>query len=624
MRFRFPSIALLAAFIAAPALAQNAAELPPMDSGTFIHIENFADHRKALKDDPFIRFIESRAEWQELTEWQSLKDKMEMDGEQIADAYFGKEVVIFGEEFTTDLMVPVAEGEGDNGTDQKRMSQEEYREKIRNMSREERQEFFREGQAGQGIQSPGMVFTRVTKADADHLFLKMNFEMLEPIADFAVFRNEEKTAFFCWNGQWMGIASTDQEAYFRTVLRDMKTTKRLVDDDEFIHWMLELPEKRMAAAMIRSAVSDQLHVFALERANRSLVMHYAGVATFLDTLIKRLGTAETLPFGPMPKQTIAAYSANFNIIDWLASQGPGGVEPGNNRRVEMLERIEPFFEGKSMENDIIPFIDAPTVFFVGELEPELLEENPGYAVPVIGMAFKLKNDEVGEILDKGFDNIMNLAAMASAAAGGEPIRPKTINHAGATLRMMDLGPLIAKQWNKPDARHMARITYGKIGSWYLFCNHDMFFKYGVNAQPDDFASAKRRKAEGLQPMFRLFVNPDRASKMLKDWSTSPTFKNMVEMDLNGKLILTELSTMANGYEHLDLTIYKREDNVTIGRMELIRKDADELKAIWEAEDAAKKAIEAAIKAAEDAAEADDDPSQPGEDGVSPTEQPPTL
>jgi len=549
----------------------SAIDLTPIDTAAFIHIQDPARQLELLADEPLLAYVQKKMKWDNFDGLQKLLAAMEMSREDLFKTYFAQNLVVFGTSLEQGMLVPVEvdDGQGGRKIEQKEMSGDEFREHIRGMTPQERQKFFegnRDEDPDTGYQQAppeAVFFTEAEPEELQKAVTKLELLKTGKVGDFDTYKNRKGDALFAVYGRWLGICAPQREEYFKKVLLNVGDEKSLARNDDYQAWIAQLPEKRMATVYIRPANASQAHVAALTHTSRSTTVHYVGYSAFTDQLIDKLGDVEKLDFGPLPKQTVAAYAVNARITDML----PPGA--GNQ-----LGALDQFFAPKSFRNDILPALDAPTIIFIGEVPRQQLDPDPGFDMPVVGIAVKLKDREIAKDFDNAGNAILTLANIALLAAEKDPVKIQQVNHAGTTLRSIDLGPLLAMQQRGEQWQHAVKLTYGRINDWYMVCSNAMFFKHGILSRPGDFGVIRGGELSDFKPMLRLFVNPQRLSEMFKHWSESDTLRGMLRMDATASTELADFSEMALQYEYLDASFHRRDDDIIVGKVDLIRKQTD--------------------------------------------------
>lgn len=554
----------LVALFSPAARAQEPAELAPIDSGGYVQIDNLAKHFELMQDEPLLVYIQQKMEWDQFEKLTLLLNKLEMTREQLFETYFGENVVIFGQSLQGGMMVPIEvdDGEGGKKIEMKEMTSDQWNQHYQQLDDEQRQKIFNpENPDHRFGQAPprAVLFTEAPAEQIADAIEKLALEKLDHIGDFDLYRSQEDELLYAVNDRWFGFAQVSLEAYLRQVLGQVGGEQTLAHSEEYHNWLDQLPANRIATLFIRPTGGGEAHIMGLTHAKRNTTFHYVGFSRMLDQFIGVLSDSQTLNFGPLPSQTVAAYAVN-TTLGKMTGPGPGGPF--------MMRQLDQFFTPKSFEKDIMPKLAAPTVFFAGEVPREQFDADPGFDVPVAGVALKLKDRAVAEDIDKAGDNIVNLINLAAVASGAEAMEVQQIQHAGATLRVIDVGPYLATQ--RPGWRHAVQLTFGRIGDWYMICSNAMFFKHGVLARPGDFGSVKRSDQDDMQPMFRVYVAPEKLAGMFKHWSKSKELQTTFTFDLETAKNFGELGDMARHYESLDARFYRRDDDLVVGRVNLVR------------------------------------------------------
>lgn len=258
MKRRLLPIALLTA-LAAPASAQAPAELAPIDTEVYVHIEGFNDWIGVIAEGP--RGEEKRDALEDSPQWQTLLALLEMDTDTFLATYFGGDVVIFG---------PEAQENG-----------------------------------------PGVIFTQVAPGDAEFARERLFLEAVANVGDATLYRTADGGGFIAIADGWVGLCGVHAGDYMVAVLEGLGDAESLADSPSYTHWTGLLPDERTITMFVNGGV-DESHALGVTRVGNGMDVAYFGKSAGFDVLLSMLGETAVADFGPLPSSTIAA--ASFNLV----------------------------------------------------------------------------------------------------------------------------------------------------------------------------------------------------------------------------------------------------------------------------------------------------------------------
>ena len=279
------------------------------------------------------------------------------------------------------------------------------------------------------------------------------------------------------HGRQVAMAHKGHLPWLRQVLTLDEEDARLADDEAFRQWMQRLPAGPHAAVAFARDGEDEVHAFACRRIGRGLDLHYAGTSEKFDEMLAQVGGAGALDFGPLPASTIGATMVN------LFDPDPQGAQ-----------RLDGLVAPASFKDDVLAGLEAPTVFFLGEIEGGVLRPQTNFNVPVVGMAIKLKDEATAEHIDTMLGRAFTLVRMGMAAQGLPPFEASEGSRDGIDYHVLDFGEAVVKKTEREDLRGTLRLTMGRIGDWYLIASHEDFFRQAIAAHGQPGLSLGAQKA----------------------------------------------------------------------------------------------------------------------------------
>jgi hypothetical protein len=276
----------------------------------------------------------------------------------------------------------------------------------------------------------------------------------------------------------------------------------LVDHEAYRDLLSRLPQKRSGVMFTQSRDGDEAHALALIHDGKRLEARYAARAPNVKKYIEALQSKKGVDFGPLPADVVAAVSFNMVTKDVPAE----GV-------LDML--LFPY----SFRRRVLPNIEPPMLVFLGKVPREDIRPDPGFHVPVFGVALRLNDPKVAADLDRICSGIHFLVSISQFALregffGVEEIE-QTVDKEELTYHRADFGPilratgkgtLLAKLASLPNAKGLTRIAFGRIGDFYVICTQEAFFRRWKEAESghatrlsgaDDFAKFEFQDHDGL-------------------------------------------------------------------------------------------------------------------------------
>ncbi|MEX0774737.1 MAG: hypothetical protein WD042_03370 [Phycisphaeraceae bacterium] len=450
---------MLLALLLAPAalLAQDGAKLAPPDTGVFVQLDDLAKIRADFENDRLVEMLRRQlAPPRENEAWQLLQAALGLNTQQIIDAYFGKSLVVIGSE----------PGDG----------------------------------------NPGVILSRVAKADAAAAVQKLGLVEVEQAGDFTIYTNDEDNARIAFSDEWMAMANVLHSDYMVQVLSHKAGEKSLADDAAFKAWMSKLPEQRVGVAYIRKSDPDETHALAVTRQGADLSLHYVGVTPQIKTFLAGADNSGQMNWGPLPTSTLAALTFNF--------QGHG---PKDTRILDRL--IAP----KSFTKDVLPKIGPSIAVFFGNVPGEQLQPASDAGYPVVGVAVQMKDSSIAAELDKVVNGAMLLVNMQTMNWGTDPLAMGAGEHRGVSYRTAGLGAVLAERARRQELKPIT-LTYGAAGGWYVLASQEQFFKQIADTaagqatalgQSQAFKKLGLEAQEGL--LATMFIQGPELARDLQPW-----------------------------------------------------------------------------------------------------------
>ncbi|MEX2671796.1 MAG: hypothetical protein WD294_06765 [Phycisphaeraceae bacterium] len=513
---------------AKPALAElpeEGAALAPADSGVFIELDDLAQVRRELEQDPLINYLrEHTPAKREPAAWRAVQDAMGMSGEQLFDRYFGQQLVIVGE-----------------GT--------------------------QEG-------GPGVMLSRVSEDDAELAIERLDLQRVAEPGAFELYHTADGLGRLAFGDGWMAMGDPAHEDYIQRLLGSIGQAETLADSPVFQQWIGKVADGSFARMFVQDPDKNQIHAAAVEREEGRLELRYAGQSDETSQLLSRVSDAEALEFGPLPRQTISA--TTLNLRDDKPDAG----------FVALMDRL---LGNATYEGDVLPKLGAPIVTFLGEVKGEELVPRAAFSAPVLGIAIKLRDQSVAEELDRAMQNMLMFANVATMQMEVDPIELMTVEHEGVTFRSADVGTPLAQQLGEPSLAGAAQVSFGRIGDWYVVTTNAQYFEWCINADSDNAwridTSAdvtKMNLAAPERPIATSFLRAPELAAHVRTWvayagAREPQWLDDAERDepntKPGRVIkgLTLLAGVLDHYEGMSVQVYGGEEEDTLRANALLQR-----------------------------------------------------
>lgn len=429
--------------VASVGFAQDAANLAPPDTTTYLQINDPAALRAEFEDDPLVRPFFDRGHRRPEADqaWQQIEAAMGLTRRQIFDRYFGRKVIFLS----------------------------------------------------MGDRHEGVVVSSVTPEDAAHAIASLRLQKLGESGGLAIHQTLDGGGRVAFGGGYM-VLGRAQPGLFDDVLKAVAGQGRsLADDPAFREWSEKLEgapggppggAPRTAFLFHRDGGAQEVHAAVLRRGDgRDLILDYAGTSVPGRAVLAHTASAEALDFGPLPATAIAA--ATFNFYS-------DRVDP------RLAQRIDRLIAPKSLAMDIVPKLSAPWVLAITEIQGTALEEDATRArgmLPALALSVKLRDRAVAGDLDGLFIALTGAMNVVAAAKKSEPIVTRTVGEGEAAYRVADLSGPLSRHLGRPELAPLLHLTYGRVGDWYILTTREEFFQ--------QFRKAESGAADKFQPPAHL-------------------------------------------------------------------------------------------------------------------------
>ena len=309
---------------------------------------------------------------------------------------------------------------------------------------------------------------------------------------FAIYTTDDpgEQSAFAIGRNWLMIVARNRVNHIRRLLtisqapaeaaaeqsQDTADDQPLTGLESFHKLLAKLPSERTAALFTRNGSGNENHAAVVVRHGTEVTVHYAATGTELTRVKDRAEHSEGVDFGLLPASTVSA--ATVNMID------------SSYKRFRILDTILfPY----SVDTSVLTKLSPPMIGFLGQVPGDEVIPNPGSDVPVIGVAVKLKDPSAAKDLDRlisrvhffanlgELDLIRSLFGIRRVKAGGTSFHVADFGRAiSKRLRDPHLSPLI----RLPSSAGLTRLSFGRIGQWYVICSQEAFYRRCIEAEAD--------------------------------------------------------------------------------------------------------------------------------------------
>jgi hypothetical protein len=425
---------------------------------------------------------------------------------------------------------------------------------------------------GTGEKPPGLVLSRVEAADSKMAIEKLALESMGKFGPFELYQPSDGKGRIAVSDKWVAMGDVKHDDFIRNALTNAGKGPSLADNAQFKQWTSKLPGGWIAMGFARDKDKDEVHTAGAYRENRNLTIEYAGHSPNFSKVYEKLSDAGAAEFGPLPQSTIGAMT--LNVYD----------KTPDPRAVEFFDRI---LAPRSYEQQVLPKLDAPVVAFLGELKSSEVEPNPGLSVPVVGVALHLKDGSVSADLDRILNSVLVFANLATMQWAVDPIAMTTSEYSGSKYSVADMGKPLSQKAKRPEIAGLVKLTYGRVGDWYVICSHETFYRQCVDAAAGKSAlsAAADFKAMPLkdhgQAIMSGFVRAPRLGDHIQTWldyarpKYPQVFADAEQVDPDRPVAkavrgLTVLRGALNHYRSMSLQTYRGEGDVMRAKADIIR------------------------------------------------------
>jgi len=307
----------------------------------------------------------------------------------------------------------------------------------------------------------------------------------------------EKEYTFAIGRRWLMVTETKYIDHLRRLMTAVAAGQRPLSRNRHFNALLrQLPRDHDARVLVRDSDGDDHHALTLTRDGQALTADYMAEAPRLHSYIKDVQEVRGVEFGPMPDSVVLALSVNV-----LHRSVPGAA------LLNMLLFPQNF------KDRVRPSIAPPIILFLGSLSPERVEPDPGVAVPVVGVAVRLTNPAVADDLDRMVRGVHFLLSASRLDLASGLFGVRRVKRDGLEYQVADFGPAIQRRvgdasirrlTNLPSSAGLTKLTFGRIGDYYVICSQEAFFRDWHEAEQEP--SRRLTSAPGFDD-FRLEERP---------------------------------------------------------------------------------------------------------------------
>ncbi|MBI1373438.1 MAG: hypothetical protein GC159_11980 [Phycisphaera sp.] len=441
----------------------DGAHIAPAGTGFYIELNDLESLRSTIKNDPLWKYLRANlpVPAKQAGAWAQVQQKMQMDGGEIFDRYFGRSVVL------------IAEHAGDN--------------------------------------PPGVLMSRVDKADAKLAVDRLEFQPSAdgPIGPFAIYQTTDTRTGVAFSERWMAMGDRKHGQYIKPIFESFGRGAKLADDPYYKAWTGLLPADRMGTIFARTPDHSEFHAIGAVRHGLNLSLHYAGQTRDATALFAKLGDAQAREFGPLPMSTVAAVT--LNLYD---------SEPNP----DVARAADAILAPKTLAGDVVPKLAAPLVLFAARVPGDAVSPAPGFDVPAAGLAIKLRDPAVADDLSRVLEHVRVMANFALMQQQKPTMEVRLGEHGDTKYMIVDLGAALAAQTGRPELRGVASFAYGRVGDWFVVTTHDHLFQECLDTLGSEGARLTDSEAfkalplvDADRPVGAAFVRVEPLTEMLDTW-----------------------------------------------------------------------------------------------------------
>ena len=424
-----------------------------------------------------------------------------------------------------------------------------------------------------------MVFTRVEPKWTDDIATKLAWNPAPASGAFKTWTGGN--VLIAIKPGWMMFC---EKRYAETVyetLPQFGTEQNLACDEQFVKALDLLPTKQGIIVFARNSKKSEVHSAVAAKDQRNMTIHYVGQIPKFPDLFNKFRDTQGVDFGPLPDTTVSA--TTVNVFD---------------RDPKYTELINLMLFPRDYRRDIMPKLAAPIVLFMGQVPSEQLDPSPGVAVPVFGMAIRMKDPTVAPDLDRMMNAVRVMANISELQLLKTVFGNKSEEQGENRFHTADFGKAISnrvkdeklsKLVRLPGAAGLMKISYGPIGNWYVVCSQQAFFAQCImaNADPDQRLTAiDGFDSFGLAPQKDLLLSSvlraDQLSYLIEQaaeyWEKHKPLGEVEKTKESDKPINVEdldkpmrwFSGIVGHHNSFSVQLWRHEDDTLRGRFRVVR------------------------------------------------------
>lgn len=412
-------------------------------------------------------------------------------------------------------------------------------------------------------EADGIIFTKVGQNDRERAIDSLALQRVADIAGQPTYSGEDGEGVIVLADDWVAMCGMTSVDYLRKILSQPADAPRLGDTPAFQKWIGELPADRTMTLYAVEAEADAEHALGVVRNDRGLDATYLTNSQEIDLAMRVLGETQTIGYGSLPANTIGAIAFNMFIND----EDKAGYAA-----------LDPLLGGKSFVKDVLPKLQTPTVMFMASVDGAEVTPPVGVEVPVIGMSVRMNDDSVAQDLTNMMNGVVLLMNFGVAEFNAGPIPQRAAEYNGVSYRVAELGTPVATGLQFSELKPI-QIVYGQVGSDFIVCTQEVFFKRCIDASDAD--KSERIQEEGTAhrlaktPVLAMTARPDGFAQMMLSWANMLEEKGLPEAlaDEQQEPIdtkaLKDVASVIQQFSGMKIQIWRGEDGVTIGRAQIL-------------------------------------------------------
>ncbi|MBI1371473.1 MAG: hypothetical protein GC159_01745 [Phycisphaera sp.] len=316
--------------------------------------------------------------------------------------------------------------------------------------------------------------------------------------------------------RWLMMTETKHAAHLRHLVTSVAqhtlglegAVGPLARGEQFRATMAKLPPDAPIVMYTRNSDLTERHGLTLvDQADGSMDVHYAGQIKKLEEMVPHVEGVRGVDFGLLPAETITAVS--INVLYHPRDKSEFGQD------AEM---------GSKMAMGVLPDLAPPLILFLARVPPESVDPNPGVAVPVLGLAVKLKSPDGAAKLDSLIRSVHMILTLTEFNVVGTIFGVHREAAGDVSYAVADFGralarrvkdPSLARLVNLPTTAGLQRLSFGRIGEWYVVSSQESFFRRCVDTYND-----KSQRLDAA-PDYAEFEFDDGASLLMSSITRAP-------------------------------------------------------------------------------------------------------